>query len=126
MGMQHGFVYALRPLVAALTRRHVDVVAWLLSQGADPNGDSVMYYGTDATPVALQLLVDAGGDVNRESSGGPPLFHALVCNSEGSVRVLLATASLDFAVLHDYLTPEEFAQDWRRPALAELIAQEVR
>ena len=63
------------PLAVAVYEKHVDVVVWLLSQGADPNGDNVMYYGAcHSAPGILQLLIDAGGDVNQSSGGVPPLF----------------------------------------------------
>ena len=70
---------------------HHHVIVWLLSLGADPNGDDVMYYGTiRSTAAILQLLIDAGGDVNRSSHGQPPLFWAVGENREDKVRVLLA------------------------------------
>ena len=72
------------PLAAAVDQRRHDVVVWLLSHGADPNGDRVMQCGAgDTTAAVLQLLVDAGGSVNREGLNdvwGPPLFHAVHWN----------------------------------------------
>ena len=73
------------PLVPAVDQRHHDVVVWLLSHGADPNGEGVMWYGAwYSTAAILQLLIDAGGDVNRASGiyGGPPLFTAVEYNSK--------------------------------------------
>ena len=115
------------PLAAAASMRHHDVVVWLLSLGADPNGDSVMHYGAhDSTAAILQLLIDAGGDVNRESGGQPPLFPAVWGdNSEDNVRVLLAQPSLDFTIKYEGKTPEQYARDEGEPALADMIAQEV-
>ena len=116
------------PLAAAVGRKHHDVVVWLLSHGADPNGDGVMNVGAyESTAVTLQLLIDAGGDVNRESLEMPPLCAAVIGNSsEGNERVLLAQPSLDFTIEYDGNSPEQWARDIYRPALAELIAQEVR
>ena len=114
------------PLVGAVFNRHRDVVVWLLSRGADPNGDEVMYYGArNSTAAILQLLIDAGGDVNRSSGGRPPLFSAVWNNSEDKVRVLLAQPALDVAVRYDGKVPEQFARYWDRHALADVIAQEV-
>ena len=115
------------PLRAAVWQKHHDVVVWLLSHGADPNGDCVMYCGAGySTAAMLQLLIDAGGDVNRESGGQPPLFYAVEgLNSEDNVRVLLAQPALDFTIKWDGKTPEQDARHWGRPAVADMIAQEV-
>ena len=115
------------PLAAAAHKQHHDVVVWLLSLGADPNGDTVMYDGTvNSTPDILQLLIDTGGDVNRESGGVQPLFWAVEGISELSVRVLLGEPSLDFTVLFEGKTPEQFARYHHELALADMVGQEVR
>ena len=115
------------PLTAAVYSTHEGVVVWLLSHGADPNGDSVMFCGTyPSTAAILQLLIDAGGDVNRRSNGRPPLFAAVLYNSEDNVRVLLAQPSLDVAIKCDAKTPEKYARARGKPAVADTIAQEVR
>ena len=66
------------PLIAAVYRQHDDVTAWLLSVGADPNDRHVMWAGAvHGSVAALQLLIDAGGDVSRASAGGQaPLIVA--------------------------------------------------
>ena len=103
------------------------MVVWLLSHGADPNGDVVMYNGAwCSTADILELLIDAGGDVNRMSAGEPPLFTVLDLNNcEDKVRVLLAQPSLDCTIKYCGKTPEEFARNKCKPALADMIAQEV-
>ena len=103
------------------------MVVWLLSQGADPNGYIVMYYGAyNSASSILQLLIDAGGDVNRESHGRPPLVAAVAGdNSSDNVRVLLAQPTLDFTIKCSDRTPEQYALDVGYPVLADLIAQEV-
>ena len=117
------------PLAAAAAVNNYDVVVWLLSHGADPNGDVVMLNGAaDSTAAMLQLLIDAGGDVNRESDEVPPLFGAIdgyYNDSEANVRVLLAQPSLDLSIKYEGKTPEQYACDMRRPVLANMIAQEV-
>ena len=115
------------PLVAALAGKHHDVVVWLLSHGADPNGGAVVYCGTyDSTAAMLQLLIDAGGDVNLASDDSPPLFSAVAgYNGEANVRLLLAQPSLDFTIKFVSTTPEQYARDCRRPVLGAMIAQEV-
>ena len=76
-GRTPGWRRPVLPLAASVARKHHDVVVWLLSHGADPNGVDVMFYGArNSTTAILQLLIDAGGDVNRKSSGDPPLFAA--------------------------------------------------
>ena len=127
-GTLPGSVTTLLPLAAAVWYSRHDVVAWLLSHGADPNGDSVMYYGAhDSTAAILQLLIDAGGDVNRKSGSRPPLITAVVGvrDSENRVRVLLGEPSLDFTVNYYGKTPEQYARAKDRPAVADRIAQEV-
>ena len=126
-GKPPAWSFALLSLAATAYRQHHDVAVWLLSHGADPNGHKVMYYGARySTAVILQLLIDAGGDVNRESVGQPPLWHAVRGNNrQANARVLLAQPSLDFAVVCYGERPEQFARNEGKPALADMIAQEV-
>ena len=114
------------PLAAAVYTRHDDLAVWLLSHGADPNGDKVMHYGAGwGTVDILRLLIDAGGDVNRESGGEPPLFSAVMIGSVNKVRVLLAQPSLDLTITDHDQTPEQCARDQDYLALADIIVQEV-
>ena len=114
------------PLTAAVSQAHHDVVVWLLSHGADPNGDQVMSWGARQRIAAiLQLLIDAGGDVNRKSGGYTPLFLAINNSSEENVRVLLAQPSLDFTVKYGGKTPEQYGRDYGMPVLADMVAEEV-
>ena len=120
-----------RPLLAAVYQQHFDVVVWLLSHGADPNGDEIMYFGTrSSTAGILQLLIDAGGDVNRavgvSSVEDCPLFQAVHSGCEGKMRVLLAQPSLDLNINDEGITPEQAGRTGGRPALADMIAREVR
>ena len=115
------------PLAAAVNRKHHDVVVWLLSHDADPNGYGVMWYGAiDSGASIFQLLIDAGGDVNRECWGQPPLFTAAWGdNCEVNVRVLLAQPSLDLTIKFEGRTPEEYARDDCIPGQTDLVAPEV-
>ena len=98
------------PLKAAVVNDHLDVVVWLLSHGGDPNGDAVMSCAArDSTTDILQLLIDAGGDVNRRSDRELPLFAALYGQREDNFPVLLAQPSLDLTVTNDGRTPEQYA-----------------
>ena len=121
----HG--WEVHPCAAAVSRQHHDVVVWLLSHGADPNGDKVVYYGAyDSTVAILQLLIDAGGDVNREILGGPPLFVAVDGrNSMDKLRVVLAQPSLDFTLKCDGKPTEQFARGYGWLVQADMMAQEV-
>ena len=127
MGRAEGLYGAVLPLRAAVYSKRLEVVVWLLSVGADPNGDKVLYYCTRfSTAGILQLLIDAGGDVNRASWGRPPLIWAVQgTDSEDKVRVLLAQPSLDLTVTYKGKTPEQYARDEGRPAVADMIAREV-
>ena len=115
------------PLNAAVYNDHDDVVVWLLSHGADPNGDAVMWCGAAcSTADMLQLLIDAGGDVNRKSDGLAPLISAVDGdNCERVVPVLLAQPSLYFTIKYAGITLEQYAHDYGTPAVAAMIAQEV-
>jgi len=121
-----GWVVSMVPLCAAVYRRHVSVVIMLLYHGADPNGDEVMWWGALTAPEILQLLIDAGGDVNRNSAGRPPLFTAArtFCG-DATVRVLLRHPSLDLTAKHFCKTAEQFARDNHSTALADMIAHEA-
>ena len=121
------------PLTAAVAYKYLDVVAWLLSLGADPNGDGVMFYAAwMSSPDILQLLIDAGGDVNWASAGGPlpPLVTVLSVRRspnerEDCVRVLLTQPSLDLLFTYEGKLPELYARDNGDLALADMIAREV-
>ena len=125
-GTAPGFGTGL-PLTAAVYSLHHDVVVWLLSHGADPNEDDVMWYGARCSTTAiLQLMIDAGCDVNPKSGGQPPLFSAVRgWYGEGKVRVLLAQPSLDCTAECDGKAPEQWARASQKPGLADMIAQEV-
>ena len=71
----------------------------------------------------MRLLIDAGGDVNRNSGGYPPLTHCFIY--EDKVRVLLAQPCLQCAVECDGKTPEQHARDAGGLVVADMIAQEV-
>ena len=113
------------PLRAALLSEHLHVVVWLLSHGADPNGDSVMQYSvTRSSAAILQLLIDAGGDINRGSSLVPLWSGRYI--KEGNVWVLLALPSLDLTVTDAGKTLERYARDCYQHITADMIALEVR
>ena len=132
-GRVPGWVFEGLPLTAALfntgSGRAGQVVVWLLAHGADPNGAEVMWHvANEGVADILQLLIDAGGDVNRESIGEVPLRAAvhIFHRSEDNVRVLLAQPSLDFTLKsHDGRTPEQYARDTGELVHADMMATEV-
>ena len=110
--------------------KHREVVAWLLSHGADVNGSRVMYHAVcNSTPAILQLLIDAGADVNRESGSvlgvRPPLIWAMAVKAEVCVRLLLAHPATDVTAAYMGRTAEQVARDRYYPALGDLIAHEA-
>ena len=125
-GKARGYNSVWLPLAAAVYYKQHAVVAWLLSNGADPNGACVMYQGaSNSSPAILQALIDAGGDVNGDSAGEPPLFAAVYNKREDNVRLLLSQPSLDWTRAHAGQTPEQYARATGRPVLADMIAEEV-
>ena len=126
-GMVPRWSSTVQPLTAALSSDYDDVVVWLLSLGADQSDDRVMWFGAyKSTAATLQLLIDAGGDVNRTCHGEPPLIAAVDGNNrEDVVRVLLAQPSLDFTIKCNDVTSEQYAHDYGAPAAADMITQEV-
>ena len=73
----------------------------------------------------LQLLIDAGGDVNKSSWGCLPLHSALYNGRDDNVRVLLAQPSLELNVKYDNKSPEAYARSEGKSALADMVALEV-
>ena len=125
-GEAPGWAGTLLPLSAAAYNGHHDVVVWLLSHGADANGHEVMYFAAySSTAGVLQLLIDVGGDVNRQSWNVPPVFAAVDGGGEDKVRVLLAQPSLDVTATYKGKAPQHHARDEGRRDLADMIAQEV-
>ena len=122
------------PLHAAARSCSVELTVWLLQRGADPNGDRVMWSGAWYSTLVLQLLLDAGGDPNRESWAEPPLVTAVrgatVDRDRGTVdsarvALLLAQPALSLWRRYDNKTMDAYARDCGKPELAELIEREV-
>ena len=126
-GKAPGCPFARRPLTVAVYSEHHDVAVWLLSHGADPNRESVMYYSACRSATAmLQLLIDAGGAINPPGSRGwPQLLTAGFKDRDDNVRLLLAQPSLDLTIIVDNKTLEQCARDSDKPALADMIGLEV-
>ena len=125
------------PLCVATTR---EVVTWLLSRGADPNLNGAMcLLAGRVTADVLQLLVDAGADVNWRHRRKTALFFAVeaannnrdrgryqTCEDDKDrVRVLVAQPSLELPELD--AAEKQARSGWSRlPEIAALIATEVR
>ena len=126
-GETPGDLHTYRPLTQAVMCRHDDVVVWLLAQGADPSGDGVLEVCACRSPKTLQLLVDAGGDVNVKTGAvqQTPLFSAVYYNRVDSARILLAQPSLDFTVANYGQTTEQYLRPRSHLPVALLCAQEV-
>ena len=114
-----GWLSTVGPLWAAVAWPNVDVATVLLSHGADPNGEGVMTAGNShGTPDVLQLLIDAGGDVNVPERPG---------SGAGILRVLLAEPAYDLTCSRHTTKPieREVLFGGLYPALSAMIACEV-
>ena len=115
------------PLAAAVYSSHHDVVVWLLSQGADPNGDAVMLWAVFfSAPNTLQVVIDVGGDVNRECRERLPLFASVDFVRADNARVLLTEPSLDLTATVEAQTADVYARGSGELALADMIGEEVK
>ena len=86
-----------------------------------------MYYGVDrSTTAILQLLIDAGGNPDRDGRARLLTYVAVDAFRRDSLQVLLAQPCLDCTVAHKGITAEYYARRNRRSALADMVASEVR
>ena len=113
----------------------LDAIRLILSLGADPSRE--VYGAVYSRSEILQLLIDAGGDVNHKGGSFSlhPIFAAVGAESDGStsgrdiesmVQVLLAQPRLDLAVFSEGNSPDELAQLRNYVRAADMIRAEVR
>ena len=115
------------PLAAALCGRSLDFVKLLLRHGADPDGHEVMLGCAWFCPRdVLELMLDAGGDINDLGDGVPLLCAAIGGGREDNVRLLLAHPLLELDQPLRGSSFEAHAVEKGKPAMAELIRAEVR
>jgi hypothetical protein len=129
-GQTPGWRGTALPLVRALQNGRHDVMVMLLSAGADPNGDRVMFWGASrGVGAILQLLIDTGGDINTVTDGGPPLIMTVAAHPSADrgalMRVMLRHPCLDLTVKYHASTVEHYVRFLFKPALADMIACEV-
>ena len=108
----------------------VEGVKAALQLGADTiTADVMRTTACFGSPEILQLLIDAGGDVNEVDSDGRPLLFAAVVSGldvEKRVGVLLAQPTLDLSVTKDGNTADQYARRNGKPSVADLVRNEVR
>ncbi len=77
-------------LSLAVEGQRIDVVKYLLDQGANPNNSGTLRTAAclNLTNIA-KLLLERGADPNRKSWGHAPLFEAVSNNNLPLVRMLL-------------------------------------
>jgi ankyrin repeat protein len=119
----------LSPLHIASEKRHIDVVKYLILNGAEVN---VRDYQA-RTPLSLvaashgdmeivTLLVEGGADVDPvDSRGYTPLIHAARLGNTGLVRYLLSKGALADRWTRDGRTALLFAADDGRAEIASLL-----
>ena len=126
-GHAPGWSDAVEPLRAAIPANRLDIVVLPLSHGADPNADGLLVGAAwNASPDILQVLIDAGGDVNGVTSSCRRLLvWAIASGREESVGVLLAHPATQLTCTYNGATMEQYAQQEDLPAIASAIVQEV-
>lgn len=112
------------PLGLAAFFGRVDVLAWLLEQGADPNKPSqnkmavfpinsaAAHQGNAAALSMVRLLIDHGANVNAAQHGGwTPLHQAASHGFEQMVRLLLDSGADPSVKSEDGRTAAEMAAE---------------
>lgn len=116
------------PLFHAVTNNRVEIVAFLLEQGADPQFADA----TGLTPLHIavwhgraepaKLLVERGADIHaRDVFGDTPLHTAAMHGRVDMVRWLLSIGADPAAANDEGLTPAALARRHRQAETAELL-----
>ncbi len=108
-----------------------DWVQELLADGADPNGMPLIMAIQCDQPEIVQMLVDAGVDVNLEFNGTMPLIHAVGGTHLEIARILLAAGADVNQASSSGMTPLRAAIEYgrlnatpeERRAMVELIRE---
>ena len=77
----------LMPLSRAIGSHNRELICLLLSHGANPNGPYAMHMAATGPRDILQLVVDAGGDVNSKGETGWPT--TFVAANSGNMRFFI-------------------------------------
>jgi hypothetical protein len=124
----------------AVDRKRYELCVALLAVGADPNvksntGATSVWVGASRTADILQLLIDAGGDVNVHSdrSGTPLISHAISSSYDDEAAVLgviFSCPDLKFDSKYKGKTAEQWATErgcfWKASAIADERARRAR
>ena len=104
----------------ACRRKHVDVVKYLLDEGIDANvedntNDSCLHFAcygfSHASIYILEMLLNAGADVNaHNTSGSTPFMYLCMYGTSSAIKVLL-DAGADWRVPDNF---DEFGIDYAR------------
>ena len=96
--------YGITPLHRAAKNPHPEITEALIASGADPNARTndqavpLLWAAVDGSnPLVLQMLADAGADVNaKDDMGRTPIFFAVgVSNADAAAMLIEAGAELN-------------------------------
>jgi ankyrin repeat protein len=110
------------PITQAVRAGRIDMVRFLLSVGAKPDADTMGEAGAGQSTALVQILLNAGADINAQSRYGTPLGRATSGGNVAMVKCLLAAgANPGTAQTSDAATPLHLNTSDNADEIAQLL-----